>query len=274
MNVRRKKGGKHIFNSAWFKVIKTCLGCKEAPLGIRALLFFVLIILFIVPIASLKVRNDELKKNIKKIKTVQSKKNDKAVDFEYEYGLLRKKFVHDAQLLTPFIDKSRQMYPDLNTEEALSKILEDIERIHEFTISNTFRSLDEELRIQVIKDFSFLKQKHVLENNDLEIYVWTQSDSVERTEVKNELIQFIEEAGLKAFDGGEGIISYLSPPSVSIECNPEAYRVARDLWRILNSSFIVEGIISIREKSEIPKHRFKILLIGSPHFRSDGLIEF
>lgn len=206
---------------------------------------------------------------VRRLETENKSLREKVGDLRSRNAGLHRENLHYEELLDPIRRKAEQLYPALETDAALAKLVEDVRAVRELATRDTYKPLSPDVRKRIISELGNILRSYT--GVSVRVKITFDSGSLLRLKVAKDLLGIFKEAGY-VLDGK--LTGALNPHSsnVLILFSPDDSEVADSIAKA------VYGFINVRfsgvEQEERPRGSFEIIIAGDPLFSVDGVVTF
>lgn len=206
---------------------------------------------------------------VRKLEAENKSLREKIRDLRSRNAELHRENLHYRELLDPIRQKAEQLYPALDTDAALAKLVEEVRAVRELATRDTYKPLSLGVRKRIISELGNILRSY--SGVSARVKITFDLGSSLRLKVAKELRGIFKEAGY-VLDGN--MTGALNPHSsnVLILFNPEdsevADSIAKAVYAFMNVRF--SGV----QQEERPRGSFEIIIAGDPLFSPDGVVTF
>ena len=175
------------------------------------------------------------------------RKNDLITSIREDYNKIHAENLHLKEIQDPIRRKAEQLYPQLEINAAISKILEDIEKVEYLATRDQIRPLESEVKGLFFESIRTFINKYTGRNP--EIIVTSQVGNQNRERLAKYLVSLINESGLKVNYEGTVIMEYSgNQPSIEIIYNEGNQEYCTDFIQSLSQYIKSKYHIVVRQK--------------------------
>lgn len=171
------------------------------------------------PLQTLKKENKELQKDIKAVQQDLTRSQQDVSTVRARNEELHRENLYYKEILDPIQKKANQMYPELETSAALSRLAKNINKVFNLATRDIYRPLDQDLRAKIVSDLEKVAGRF----GPFFVKVVTnyQYGTTNRKELADEIVSVLQSAGISAKTEVLIILYARKPPSIQVQVNPE-----------------------------------------------------